>query len=503
MGKNKELIAHITAVLFITFVLGIYVSGSGIDVWAAEDVRWLDCNVVIDYRIYAKFNEHRNDSNGNPTDDRCDEVTIDFSDKIPIQAKVKAVRHENGATDYSVLLVDVKRDWRGEQYCVGDNYEAWQGSSIVCTGYVKAENLTISGTGVGKDKFDSNGYIKLNVTDAYKNSFKFDVTDLYDMNPDWEVDYMNPDGTGITGVSLEFVYPTYTVEYDNNDGTGSISSYNVGYNQNFKISDGTGISKAGYELDNWCVLRKTHRNSYNDSDIMTEVFCTDGHWHEFKGAYATNTADAKWQTYDKNSTYKMDNAWVKGDWNNVFVFCAQWKLKKYSLAIDKGTGISSTDGQSDGILSETWTTVSAKTSTGYTFKSWDIIDNSFDNNPVNNGTTYVKNSLDYWLVLKDGVWRVVDRLTKSNINYGYSGLVQGEKGCFFARNGVFDNTYNGTACNEKGWFQVTNGAVNWNYTGYTINKNGIYRVENGVVQTNRVYLSVSNDSTKNVKTTII
>ncbi len=199
----------------------------------------------------------------------------------------------------------------------------------------------------------------------------------------------------------------------------------------------------------------------------------------------------------------MDNAWVKGDWNNVFVFCAQWKLKKYSLAIDKGTGISSTDGQSDGILSETWTTVSAKTSTGYTFKSWDIIDNSFDNNPVNNGTTYVKNSLDYWLVLKDGVWRVVDRLTKSNINYGYSGLVQGEKGCFFARNGVFDNTYNGTACNEKGWFQVTNGAVNWNYTGYTINKNGIYRVENGVVQTNRVYLSVSNDSTKNVKTTII
>ena len=96
------------------------------------------------------------------------------------------------------------------------------------------------------------------------------------MNPDWEVDYMNPDGTGITGVSLEFVYPTYTVEYDNNGGTGSISSYNVGYNQSFKISDGTGISKAGYELDNWCVLRKTHRNSYNDSNIMTEVFCTDG-----------------------------------------------------------------------------------------------------------------------------------------------------------------------------------------------------------------------------------
>lgn len=497
MGKNKELIVHITAVLFITFVLGIYVSGSGIDVWAAEEVRELDCRVVIDYVINANFGEYRKDSNGNPTDDRCDGVTMNKPGKFEISAKVKAVRHDNGATDYSVL-VNGTNDWYDQAWAVGDNYTYEQGSWIRCLCTVSANNLTISGTGVAKNKFDSNGYIKLNVTDAYKNSFKFGVTNLFDTNTDWVIDKWDYTDTRITGVSLEFVYPTYTIEYSNNDGTGSISSYNVGYNQNFKISDGTGISKAGYVLDNWCVLRKTHRNSYNDSDIMTEVFCTDLQWHEFKGAYATNTADAKWQTYDKNSTYKMDNAWVKGDGNNVFVFCAQWRLK-YSLAIDKGTGISSTAGQASDILSGTWTTVSAKTSTGYTFKSWDIIDNSFDNNPVNNGTTYVKNSLDYWLVLKDGVWRVVDRLTKSNINYGYSGLVQGEKGCFFARNGVFDNTYNGTACNEKGWFQVTNGAVNWNYTGYTINKNGIYRVENGVVQTNRVYLSVSNDSTKNVK----
>lgn len=285
MGKNKELIAHITAVLFITFVLGIYVSGSGIDVWAAEDVRWLGCNVVIDYTIHATFNEHRNDSYGNPTDDRCDGVIMDLPNNFTIPAKVKAVRHENGATDYSVV-VNADDTWSGSKYCIGDKYEDWQGSDIVCEGYVRANNLTISGTGVGKDKFDSNGYIKLDVTKDYKNSFDFGVKNLYDMNPDWEVDYMNPDGTGITGVSLEFVYPTYTVEYDNTGGTGSISSYNVGYNQSFKISDGTGISKAGYELDNWCVLRKTHRNSYNDSNIMTEVFCTDGHWHEFTGTLA-------------------------------------------------------------------------------------------------------------------------------------------------------------------------------------------------------------------------
>ena len=38
MGKNKELIVHITAVLFITFVLGIYVSGSGLLVMAKEQV---------------------------------------------------------------------------------------------------------------------------------------------------------------------------------------------------------------------------------------------------------------------------------------------------------------------------------------------------------------------------------------------------------------------------------------------------------------------------------
>lgn len=497
MGKHKELILHITAVLFITFVLGIYVSGSGIDVWAAEEVRDLDCTVVIDYTVMAEFGEYRKDSYGNPTDDRCDNVTMNLPTTYKIPAKVKAVRHENGATDYSVV-VNADDTWSDSKKCWGTNYTEDQGSYIVCKGTVTADNLTISGTGVGKDKFDSNGYIKLNVTDAYKNSFNFGVKKLYDTNPGWVIDKWDYNGTEITGVSLEFVYPTYTVEYSNNDGTGSISSYNVGYNQSFKLSDGAGISKAGYELDNWCVLRKTHRNSYNDSDIMTEVFCTDGQWHEFKGAYATNTADAKWQTYNKNSTYIMDNAWVKGDWNNVFVFCAQWRLKKYSLAIDKGTGISSTEGQSNEISSGTWTTVSAKTSTGYTFKNWDIVVNSFDNNPVNNGTTYVENSLDYWLTLEKGVWRVVDKATNSNINW-YTGLVQGEKGWFFARNGVFDNTYNGTACNEKGWYQVTNGAVNWKYTGYTINKNGIYWVENGVVQANRVYLSVSTDSTKNVK----
>ena len=131
MGKNKELIAHITAVLFITFVLGIYVSGSGIDVWAAEDVSWLDCNVVIDYTIHATFNEHRNDSYGNPTDDRCDGVIMDLPNNFTIPAKVKAVRHENGATDYSVV-VNADDTWSGSKYCVGDKYEDWKGSDIVC-----------------------------------------------------------------------------------------------------------------------------------------------------------------------------------------------------------------------------------------------------------------------------------------------------------------------------------------------------------------------------------
>ncbi len=258
VGKNKELIVHITAVLFITFVLGIYVSGSGIDVLAAEEVRELDCTVVIDYVINAEFGEYRKDSNGNPTDDRCDNVKMNLPGKKEIRAKVKAVRHENGTTDYSVL-VDGTSDWSDSKKCWGTNYTEDQGSVIVCSGYVEAENLTISGTGVSKDEFNSGGYIKLNVTDAYKNSFKFDVTKLYDTNADWVIDTTNYAGTGITGVSLEFIYPTYTIEYSNNGGTGSISSYNVGYNQKFTLSDGTGISKTGYELDNWCVLRKTHQ----------------------------------------------------------------------------------------------------------------------------------------------------------------------------------------------------------------------------------------------------
>ena len=463
MGKNKELIVHITAVLFITFVLGIYVSGSGIDVWAAEEVRWLDCTVVIDYVIHANFNEHRNDSNGNPTDDRCDGVKMDLSQTYKIQTNVKAVRHENGATDYSVL-VNADDTWSGSKYCVGTKYEAWQGSDIVCEGYVRANNLTISGTGVGKDKFDSNGYIKLDVTKDYKNSFDFGVKNLYDMNPDWEVDYMNPDGTGITGVSLEFTYPTYTIEYSNNGGTGSISSYNVGYNQKFTLSHGTGISKAGYELDNWCVLRKTHRNSYNDSNIMTEVFCTDGQWHEFKDAYATNTADAKWQTYNKNSIYTMDTAWVKGDWNNNFIFVAQWTPKKYNATVKQSTGILGIDGgDNKEVGSKLW--LHAQPANGYLFDSWNICSVDSENSSYSQGTIgYGVDGTKCHLVWEDdasnrsGKWRVkadVNNATKSNINYSYTGLVENENGWYFAYNGVF--------------------------------------------QTNRVYLIISTDSTKKLK----
>ena len=110
---------------------------------------------------------------------------------------------------------------------------------------------------VSNSQFDAAGHGLFDITDRFRNDFTFVMDNCYDTNTDWVIDYMDPTGTGITGISLEFVYPTYTVEYDNNGGTGSISSYNVGYNQSFKISDGAGISKAGYELDNWCVLRKT------------------------------------------------------------------------------------------------------------------------------------------------------------------------------------------------------------------------------------------------------
>ena len=464
MGKNKELIVHITAVLFITFVLGIYVSGSGIDVWAAEEVMELDCRVVIDYVVKAEFGEYRKDSNGNPTDDRCDGVRMNKPGKKEISAKVKAVRHENGTTDYSVL-VDGTSDWSDKQYCVGTNYEAWQGSDIVCSGYVKADNLTISGAGVSKDEFNSGGYIKLDVTDAYKNSFKFGVTKLYDTNADWVIDKWDYSGTEITGVSLEFIYPTYTIEYSNNGGTGSISSYNVGYNQKFTLSNGTGISKVGYELDNWCVLRKTHRGSYNDSNIMTEVFCTDGQWHEFKDAYATNTADAKWQTFNKNSIYTMDTAWVKGDWNNNCIFVAQWTPKKYNATVKQSTGILGIDGGGDNkeVGSKLWLHV--QPANGYLFDSWNICSVDSENSSYSQGTIgYGVDGTKCHLVWEDdasnrsGKWRVkadVNNATKSNINYRYTGLVENENGWYFAYNGVF--------------------------------------------QTNRVYPSISTDSTKKLK----
>ena len=313
----------------ITLVSGAFLQGTCKTSAATGDVvRTLNCNIVINFKVKVEFNEYRHDEYGNPTDDRCDGVKAKTDGVVKIPATVKTVRHINGLTNYSVTI-NKKQNWEAQGWGAGENYEYEQGSWIKCSGYVKADNLTMSGV-VSNSQFDAAGHGLFDITDRFGNDFTFVMDNYYDTNTDWVIDYMDSTGTGITGISLEFIYPAYTVMYDNGGGTGSIASSDVGYNQKFTLSDGAGMSKEGYELDNWCVLRKTHRNSYNDFDIMTEVFCTDLQWHEFTGAYATNTADAKWQTYNKKSSYTMDEAWIKGEWDNVFVFCAQWKKKETS-----------------------------------------------------------------------------------------------------------------------------------------------------------------------------
>ena len=328
--QDKPIIKRfIMILLMITLVSGAFLQGTCKTSAATGDVvRTLNCNIVINFKVKVEFNEYRHDEYGNPTDDRCDGVKAKTDGVVKIPATVKTVRHINGLTNYSVTI-NKKQNWEAKGWGAGENYEYEQGSWIKCSGYVKADNLTMSGV-VSNSQFDAAGHGLFDITDRFGNDFTFVMDNYYDTNTDWVIDYMDPTGTGITGISLEFIYPAYTVTYDNGGGTGSIASSDVGYNQKFTLSDGAGMSKEGYELDNWCVLRKTHRNSYNDFDIMTEVFCTDGQWHEFTGAYATNTADAKWQTYNKKSSYTMDGAWIKGEWDNVFVFCAQWKKKETS-----------------------------------------------------------------------------------------------------------------------------------------------------------------------------
>ena len=328
--QDKSMIKRfIMILLMITLVSGAFLQGTCKTSAATGDVvRTLNCNIVIKYYVAILFNEYRQDENGNRTDDRCDGVTANADGVVKIPATVKTVRHINGLTNYSVTI-NKKQNWEAKGWGAGENYEYEQGSWIKCSGYVKADNLTMSGV-VSNSQFDAAGHGLFDITDRFGNDFTFVMDNYYDTNTDWVIDYMDSTGTGITGISLEFIYPAYTVTYDNGGGTGSIASSDVGYNQKFTLSDGAGMSKEGYELDNWCVLRKTHRNSYNDFDIMTEVFCTDGQWHEFTGVYATNTADAKWQTYNKKSSYTMDGAWIKGEWDNVFVFCAQWKKKETS-----------------------------------------------------------------------------------------------------------------------------------------------------------------------------
>ena len=142
------------------------------------------------------------------------------------------------------------------------------------------------------------------------------MDNYYDTNTDWVIDYMDSTGTGITGISLEFAYPSYNIKYDSNGGMGSIPSFVVKYGDDFTLSNGSGFKKDKYLLDHWAVIRQSDNS----------VYCKDGKWHKFDGTDAYALDGNNCMPYQKNSSLLLNDAWINpgNDENDTFIFVAQW-----------------------------------------------------------------------------------------------------------------------------------------------------------------------------------
>lgn len=316
--KQKKILIKSFIVLFfaVTLISEIFLQNTyTISAANGDVIKVLNCSVTVNYNVKVIFNEYRQENDGTPTDDRCDNVKATKKDDTKIDGKVTTIRHADGTMDY-LVTVSQKKDWVTKAWGTGKNYEYWQGSDIICSGYVSADNLTISGT-FDSSKINSTGSVRIDITDSeIYNRFNFVMDNYYDTNTDWVIDYMDSTGTGITGISLEFAYPSYNIKYDSNGGMGSIPSFVVKYGDDFTLSNGSGFKKDKYLLDHWAVIRQSDNS----------VYCKDGTWHKFDGTDAYALDGNNCMPYQKNSSLLLNDAWINpgNDENDTFIFVAQW-----------------------------------------------------------------------------------------------------------------------------------------------------------------------------------
>ena len=306
----------------------------------------IDGKITINYTVEGRFGEYSKTAiDGNGTHWRCDGLILSNTTSFDVPVKVTIRRNANGQAEYSTS-VNKSSDWDMRQLCKAPGADESMKSWLIVQGNANF-NFTSSGT---HDLTDvSYNSAKEASADLTSKGCTFNVTKIYDNNPDWVVDKQNWTKKQVNSITLSFTYPAvpdYRLTFDPNGGTlrnpGS-NMYNTKWNNGNRVT-------VTYDAGNFCSMS-------DDCPTRTGYTFTGWYLKDSNGSLFEQIYDAAGNAVNGTSLWgHWDNNWHWRYAGDVTVY-AGWKANpdtsytvrhwKQKLYIDNTTQYTNADAHNE------------------------------------------------------------------------------------------------------------------------------------------------------------
>ena len=306
----------------------------------------IDGKITINYTVEGRFGEYSKTAiDGNGTHWRCDGLILSNTTSFDVPVKVTIRRNANGQAEYSTS-VNKSSDWDMRQLCKAPGADESMKSWLIVQGNANF-NFTSSGT---HDLTDvSYNSAKEASADLTSKGCTFNVTKIYDNNPDWVVDKQNWTKKQVNSITLSFTYPAvpdYRLTFDPNGGTlrnpGS-NLYNPQWNNGNRVT-------VTYDAGNFCSMS-------DDCPTRTGYTFTGWYLKDSNGSLFEQIYDAAGNAVNGTSLWgHWDNNWHWRYAGDVTVY-AGWKANpdtsytvrhwKQKLYIDNTTQYTNADAHNE------------------------------------------------------------------------------------------------------------------------------------------------------------
>lgn len=339
----------------------------------------IDGKITINYTVEGKFGEYSKTAiDGNGTHWRCDELILSNTTSFDVPVKVTIRRNANGQAEYSTS-VNKSSDWDMRRLCKAPGADESMESWLIVQGNANF-NFTASGT---HDLTDvSYNSAKEASADLTSKGCTFNVTKIYDNNPDWVVDKQNWTKKQVNSITLSFIYPAvpdYRLTFDPNGGTfdnqphGNLYKDNrsnwvtVQYDYDWYTSMSGDIPyKEHYTFNGWYMYHSDgnwYEQIYDSSGNCINGTSLWGHWDN-RWHYRYNgdvTLYAGWTPDNYTLTFDPNGGTLRNPGSNLYN--PQWNNgNRVTVTYDAGNFCSMSD--------------DCPTRTGYTFTGWYLKDSN-------------------------------------------------------------------------------------------------------------------------------